>query len=358
MATRIAVAALLLMLSGCMVGPQWSDEVHLGIPAGSIQGRKVVVSNFVKSVSATSTTNSQQIVEIKESVQVSDISGAIADALRARGIAAEARKDVKAAYLRDDEVLLSGAVLTQERYTDWGMWLPASLFSGLSLTLLPTPVPFRQGNALVYRVELDDGRGRILYQSGDRPIVGTFDTYHFYGVGLAQETAPRKLSDDLVSKLSVALQDVLATAGAGSAASFTSDRPASDSASLPPDLDQAYRLLQQSQSQSDSAHYDDAVRSAEKALGLAESGIAGRDELALEAFVSNCGMQYVARARAAHPTDLADLEKARPYFERAYEIRLRELGRDDERTRQLETFILSVWGTDSLGRAESRSRSR
>lgn len=286
-------------------------------------------------------------------MQVSDISGIVAEGLQRRGIAAEARKDVKPAYLRDDEVLLSGAVLSQEREVDMGRLLGAALFSSLSLTLLPTPIPFREGNALVYRVELTDRRGRILYQSGEQRIVGTFDTYHFYGTTGVSQKAPRVLTDELTAKVGQVLQDQLAAAGASTAASFAAAEPSAEEPPLSPDLEEAFRLLGQSQAEQDEGKHDDAVLHAEKALDLAEAGIAGRDDLTLEAFIANVGMQYAGRARASRPTNLADLEKARPYFERAYEIRARELGRDDERTRQLEKFMVSVWGTDSVRRALS-----
>lgn len=183
--TLIMLFAVSAIFSGCAIGPRWNRDITLPAPSSDIRGKKVVISKFMQSVSQVSVTHSRDIQWTKESVYAHDVSGDIAAGLRASGIPAEARVDVKAAELGKDEVLVQGAVISHHYQPGGRYCLSGSvmiLTMGIVGMVLPTPVAYLSGGEVTYRVDVIDSKGRLLMQTGDQAIIGTYDDYWFWGL--------------------------------------------------------------------------------------------------------------------------------------------------------------------------------
>ena len=185
----ITVGALTLLLTACAIGPNYKPEPTLPAPMEQMTGKRVVVSGFVGSRYATSTTQSDDILTIRESIGTSDISPQIANILHQGGIAAEARAGFSQEMLEPDQVLLRGTM----RISGGGGWDPGNGMNWANFVvcagtlcvvgmILPTPVPWTAKVSVSYDVEVVDREGRFLAHSREQFTEAVFDNYWFWGV--------------------------------------------------------------------------------------------------------------------------------------------------------------------------------
>jgi len=87
-------------------------------------------------------------------------------------------KDFDLKNLQEDEVLLSGAIiLGKKKYT------LEDMSCGLLVPLiLPMPWNYHSGKDVLFRYEIVDKNGKILYHSGDQNMVVCMKS-HFYHIG-------------------------------------------------------------------------------------------------------------------------------------------------------------------------------
>lgn len=237
----LLVACVAVPAPGCFTwGPYLVPEklelVPLSAqPEGGVN--KVIVSNFVGSATATSTTHSGDIMVIRESLGAWSLEGQIARELTAKGIPAEAFKDIHPAMLRPGEILVQGKA--RGLGSDGG-WVPdhiQRLFCICTLLIyggvLPFFYPVAAGESLDVGVEIVDSRGKIL-SSTKMPIYGYrrnlmiwTDASFAEGTQLAEvqrltlEKIPSVIADSVIKALAT-----VKDAPAGPAPTGTSSSPA------------------------------------------------------------------------------------------------------------------------------------
>jgi hypothetical protein len=199
--------ALVVLLGGCKVGPTWDGDVELPAVMHERAGRSVVVSEFLQSVTDVSITGSAQLQAIRESVRVHDISASIAQELKARGIEAEARSDFARKDLGPDQILVSGAVLAGPWDSSRNVWnvlifVPTLMILG---GILPSPLSYRTGAEIHYRVEIEDGEGRILMQTPDRDVIAYYTDYYMWVIPGRRQEAPGELVEEMPGRIAEAL---------------------------------------------------------------------------------------------------------------------------------------------------------
>ncbi len=351
-------------LAGCGIGPKWHQEVSLPPLAGPFAARKAMVSDFITSVRTISVTHGAYIKETLESVSVHDISGLIAQGLAANGVPAEARAGFAPRDLRPDEVLVRGAVTAKDRYNNWWLNLPAGLITCCTLLLvggvLPSPVPWESGAYLNYRVEVIDGEGRVLLQTGDTETIGSYLDFWIWTSDPEKYKEPlvKELTPKVVQALAAALRAARAAAPAPAAPEAPPQKPEAPAAPKEPQLDrqpsEAIQLLAESMVLSKEKKYDDAVDRGEKALKQAES-FYQKDDLDLEPFLENLAGLYALRGvQHLSTTDRfkTDIENSKSLYLRAYGLLKRQLGSGHERTVKVRDFITRQFGTDALQSAD------
>jgi len=199
--------ALLLLISsaGCLSGPEWNEEVSFPTIAEAV-GKKAIVTNFTETIRRTSVTHSQDLIITEESHSAHDISAQIASRMQAAGIKAEARVNYKPEYLREDEVLVRGAV----RSVLYGGDFSRKILMGLTLMIvggiLPSPTPFNPGANQIYRVEVIGPDGRILLQTGNKDIEARY--CHFW-IGDYPDAPAAESAMLLANKIGTALGEAL-----------------------------------------------------------------------------------------------------------------------------------------------------
>ena len=165
-----AMAAVLLLAQGCFTwGPYFSpEEIVLqplsASPAGG--AGKVIVSDFLGGATATSTTRSGDIIQIREALSAWSLEGRIADELTSRGIAAEAYKNISPAMLNPGEILVRGRAVGLGE--DGGWWsdqvqrvlciCTLFIYGGV----LPFVHPISAGESMDIAVDMSDAQGKVL----------------------------------------------------------------------------------------------------------------------------------------------------------------------------------------------------
>ncbi len=201
------IPALLILISstGCLSGPEWNEEVSFPAIAEAV-GKKAIVANFTQSIRRTSVTHSPELIITEESLSAHDISGQIANGLRKAGISAEAHSNYKPENLKEDEVLVRGAV----RSVRYDKGFPNQLFLFLTIgvvgVILPSPTPWTPGANQTYRVEVIGPDGRFLLQTGNRNLEAR---YSYFWIVDAPEDQCAEPAELLADKIAAALGEAL-----------------------------------------------------------------------------------------------------------------------------------------------------
>jgi len=196
--------AISLLSAGCATEPKLVSAIALPKPQTDLKGKTVVVSGFLQSEHAVSVTQSEAIRQTLESAYVHDISGQVASSLRSKGIPAEGRIGATPSSLADNEVLVRGAFIPTGALLNMGAWEIMWGTIGIVGYILPSPLPFRWGSLIIYRVEIIDSDGRILVQTGDKQIEARSTGYYVYG-----SPSQQVLQDLVYANLMDSLADAL-----------------------------------------------------------------------------------------------------------------------------------------------------
>ena len=157
-----------VVLLGCVTGPDWDPELRTPVPEKIGRDREVIVSDFLSARREVSVLMAPGIDQLLESATVHDESFTVAGLLKREGFQTQAHAGFEPGDLRDDQVLLRGAVVVTPLNSMEGIGVFNFLYLVTALPLvLPSPVPFRAGGYVLYRYELIDTDGRIIYQSGE-----------------------------------------------------------------------------------------------------------------------------------------------------------------------------------------------
>ncbi len=181
-AGRLVLCMAFILLQGCW-GPYFDpEEVTFPTISPSTSVTGVVVSDFYEGRHKISTTQSFDIVQLREAMEVRDISFDIAAGISQSGIPARAMVNGRAELLQPGELLVRGVV-------NPGGWKPQNTaaivnwvctFGTLCLYGMVTPYvyPGAFGPDISVRVQVIDHRGSILL-SHEQVVVAFNQSLHF-----------------------------------------------------------------------------------------------------------------------------------------------------------------------------------
>ena len=177
-----------ILLANCSIGPKFVPDPAFPAADSDVRSRKVIVSGFQGARYSTSVTQDANIQTIREAIGTRDISPDVAQGLRARGIAAEARVGVQPAMLRRGEVLLRGKLSafggpgwSTDRGANWANLVLVTVTLGIVGMIGPTPIPWTVVVQVTYSADVVDAQGRFLAHSSEQRVDAEFDSYYFWG---------------------------------------------------------------------------------------------------------------------------------------------------------------------------------
>jgi hypothetical protein len=356
----LGLALSLAAASGCAMGPKWYSQVEVPKPASPVAFNKVIVSNFLASSRGVSVTFSNNIRTTMESLSAHDVSAQVVAGLVAKGVPAEARADFSPKLLRPGELLVRGAVSANDKYVNWALQTPAIIISSCTLLIiggiLPCPVPFEEGATCKYRVEAIDADSRVVVQTGEQEIIGSYKDLYMWGPPAEgyNSMLVKELTPQVIAAIAAAVgQPSAAPATNAANAANTANTPGAAPAaagSTPPDLAEAVVLLAKSKAAFNQQKYDAAADTADKALALAEAKIR-KDTLDLEPFLMASASAHTMRSLGDGQTKKSnpdELELSKSLYLRAFDIRRTYLGAADPETVKLREFILTTFGADAI----------
>lgn len=107
---NVMMSALIITLGGCAYGRSPQPMAPLQLANQPPSDYTIIVTDFYEGTHRLSTTRNQNIVTLRESMEVRDISPQIAKALTQRGFKATAKKQLDHTKLQADQLLLRGTV--------------------------------------------------------------------------------------------------------------------------------------------------------------------------------------------------------------------------------------------------------
>lgn len=180
------IAALLIV--GCTTTPVIEGDAGVSSVLPLIGDRTIVVSNFEyssyygpvpKEFLADANDLAVHAYNMIAEGWPGDISPTVAAILMARGIPVTVRRDQAVKDLADDEILLTGELLITQPYNfSVGNMLLMFLLLG---DVLPSPLPFKEGAAMVYSYEFVNSDGEVIYQARRRRISVMYNHYWVWG---------------------------------------------------------------------------------------------------------------------------------------------------------------------------------
>jgi len=179
----ISIIALLLfapIVSSCAIGPTYNPELTIGNSGLNMQDKKVLVTKFYKAQTELTYLGDSNISIMLESAKLNDISLKVANHLKKEGIEAYGMKDAPVNKLKEGEVMLSGAIITESIPMDENFPFPGMLMVILIGNILPSPAAYVSGVDVVYRYELIDSSGRILH-SLEKSLRIYYEDYYVWG---------------------------------------------------------------------------------------------------------------------------------------------------------------------------------
>lgn len=199
-------ALCLPLLLGCAFSNTTSSiELRGAQPTEPV--RQIIISDFYEGKYETSTTNSVDIIQLREAIGIRDISYDIAKELSALGYKTKAAVRVNPENLAPGDILIRGAVINTGWMPKAGFWimsLPTLFVVG---TILPYPVPIRFSLNYKYRVEIISASGEILSSQED-VYQSSYRTFSMWGV-LAKSDKDKPDREALKAELASAIDEYL-----------------------------------------------------------------------------------------------------------------------------------------------------
>jgi hypothetical protein len=197
-ARRIAIIAICsFMVTSCAIGPSYDPPFRAESSGVDMSGRRVVVSNFYKAKTELSYLGDLQISYILERAKLYDASFAVASHLKRNGIDANAVKDATVDSLVEDEVLLSGTIVTRSIPMEENFPFPGMLIVLLIGNILPSPAAYVSGVDVVYRYELVDTNGMVLFSSPEKETRISYRDHWIWGRIFFYKSYERDINETL-----------------------------------------------------------------------------------------------------------------------------------------------------------------
>lgn len=186
---RALLGLAALSLGGCaigrteMPGPEWPGIPHAHTEEAT--KRTVYVSGFYEFTTATSETGSQDIVTIRESASIKDISGEMAIAMREQGVNAVGKRNFRGEGMAPNDLWIRGVATNGNLRSSAVVVGVVSLavVTGLVIGgILPHPFPATYGPTWELRIEISGANGDIVAtHEGDRVAV-SYSTIYIWGL--------------------------------------------------------------------------------------------------------------------------------------------------------------------------------
>ena len=109
-------------------------------------------------------------------------------------------KDAPVSSLKENEVMLSGAIITKSIPFEENFPFPGMLVCILIGNILPSPAAYKSGVDIMYQYELMDSNGRIL-QSVEKSSRVYFKDYYIWGRIFMAQKYEKKLREDLQNQV-------------------------------------------------------------------------------------------------------------------------------------------------------------
>ena len=187
----------ILVVCSCAIGPIYLPELQSENSGLNMKDKKVLVTKFYKAETNLSYLGDFEITRILESAKLSDISFSLSNFLGERGINSTAMKDAPANSLKKGEVMLSGSLITRSIPMEENFPYPGMLVLILIGNLLPSPSPYISGVDVIYRYELIDSSGRILFQSPEKSSRILYKDHYIWGRFFNYKKYERKIKENL-----------------------------------------------------------------------------------------------------------------------------------------------------------------
>jgi hypothetical protein len=169
------------MATSCAIGPSYDPALTAENSGVNARGRRVVVSRFYKAQAELSYLGDLQISRILESAKLYDVSFGLARHLKTEGVEANAVKDAALDSLVEEEVMLSGTIVTRSIPMEENFPFPGMMILLLIGNILPSPAAYVSGVDVVYRYELIDTNATILFSSPEKKSRIYYKDFYIWG---------------------------------------------------------------------------------------------------------------------------------------------------------------------------------
>jgi len=169
------------LFSSCAIGPIYKPQISAEDSGLNLANKKIVVSKFYKAQTELTYSGDIEIHRILESAKLQDASYHVAAFLAQNNIVARANKDADVASLKDNEIMLSGTIVTRSIPFEENFPFPGIMVVILIGNILPSPAAYKSGIDILFRYELVDSSGNILYSSPDKDYRIYYKDYYIWG---------------------------------------------------------------------------------------------------------------------------------------------------------------------------------
>lgn len=176
-----------LMLSTFSVGCAFGNKVvkSVELPQAQLQTAqpRIVVSDFYDGKFRGSATKSLNIIVLRESMEVRDVSFEVAGALRQRGLNAVAKKNFDHRNLKPHEILLRGTRSNGPHVPKPMQTFAKAMLSSVTMFVIGTIIswPHTYLCRMRYSLEATDREGNFVLSSPDLEHTESFKTYGWVG---------------------------------------------------------------------------------------------------------------------------------------------------------------------------------
>jgi hypothetical protein len=215
---RTLAPLTLLILSGCLTGPEWNRDLDFEGRGAALGSKKLVISDLYLSFEGDVPRGERLRKRAGEFDDVDDISKEIAGQLARAGIKAIHRDHCDPLSLAEGEALVRGEVIrTAARGTKSETIFCIGLLGTLTLMggWFPSPLPSYDGATFSCYIEILDSRGEVLVHAREQEIISDYCTYGYSA--WSDDLSDYRISRDLTLNLARSLEE-LVRSGARNAA--------------------------------------------------------------------------------------------------------------------------------------------
>lgn len=203
----VMMSVFIITLSGCAYGrsPQPMTPIQLAAPPPNAY--TIIVTDFYEGAHRLSSTRNQNIVTLRESMEVRDISPQIAKALRQRGFNATAKKHLDHTKLQAAQLLLRGTA--QDGPIEDVVSLVKVVLCVSTACILGglISIPHTYTCGITYSLELLNAQGEYLLSEPKLLYIETYKAYPVMGSACERDV---HMDEDIKSAAHDALINIIA----------------------------------------------------------------------------------------------------------------------------------------------------